>query len=118
MAVGADHIRLSVGRAADVGLGQILCVAVEAGIQYFYGRHQRESAGNGRPASAFPHMTLGRAMATLAAGNGGWKVSRSDALVMRVLIKIEPDVGMADFADLTTEIASGGGSLGTCHRGR
>src|SRR5207247_10173462 len=57
------------------------------------------------------HVGRSRTVAALAAGALGGQVSRRDALVMRILVKVEPDVGVADFASFAADVA-GGWSLG------
>src|ERR1035441_6630488 len=79
-------------RAADIGLRKIARVAVEAGVQDGFRRHQRERARNcGLTAVRF-HVRLPRPVTAFASGALWRLIAAGDALVMRILIEVEPDV--------------------------
>ena len=95
--VSADDIGEGMLRAANIGLRKIACVAVEASVQDGFGLHQREGARNGGRAAAGFDVGFTGSVTAFASGALGWLIAARDALVMRILIEVEPDVGVTSF---------------------
>src|SRR5437667_3010144 len=84
-------------------------MAGEAGFEDLRRAHERKCAGDGGLAAAGLHMSFGGTMAAFAAGALGRQVSSGDALIMRVLVEVEPHVGVAGFAGLAAHVSGGRG---------
>src|SRR5579872_803296 len=107
MTVCADHARQRVRGAADVGARQRLAVALETSVEYALRRKLRKS-NDGRLTAVRGHMLLPWSVATLAAGAVGRLCAGRDALEMRILVKVEPHVGMTGLAHIAADVLIGG----------
>ena len=104
MATAANHVGHRMRGAADIGARKIFRVTGEAVVQDFFRLHQRECVWYRRRTAASRDMCLRRAVATFAAGPCGRFGSRRDALVMRILVEVQPDVWVARFANRTAHV--------------
>ena len=68
MAVGAYNVALGMLTAANVGAGNRLAVAAQAGVQHFFRRNQRERDRNRGLAAARVYVILTGSVTTFAAG--------------------------------------------------
>ena len=84
-------------------------MAGEAGFEDLRRAHERKCAGDGGLASAGLDVSFGGTMAPFAAGALGRQVSSGDALVVRILVEVEPHVGVAGLAGLAAHVAGGRG---------
>src|SRR4051812_2992397 len=108
VAAGAGYVGHGVRGAADIHFSEILAVTFQAGVNCLFGVHKRERVRDGGfPSSRF-HVGFALAMTALTTGALRRFCSGSDALVMRVFIKIQPDIGVTGFADSTAHEARGG----------
>lgn len=98
MAAGAGDVVDGMNGSADVRPGQRLAMAAEAFFQGLLRRQNREG-GDGSLAGGFDVNRTG-AVTALAAGVFGRLVPGGDALKVRVLVKLRPDIGMAAFANV------------------
>src|SRR5580704_10145209 len=103
MAVGADHILLGVGTAADVGARHRLAVATKARIKRFF-RAELGECDDGRLAAVRIQMSLARSVAALATGVFFGFLAGSEALEMRVLVERREDVGVAGLTSLASDV--------------
>src|ERR1700722_568734 len=104
MAVRANHLFLCVLAAADVGAGERLGMAAEAGIQNLRRSQLRKGARNGIGAAACLHVGLARPVAALAASILRRFLPRSQALVMWIAVKGSPDIGVTRPANITAYV--------------
>ena len=114
VAIGADYVVKGVLGSANVRSADGLGMAAQAIVENFLGREFRKSDDAGF-APARLNVRLAGTMAALAAGALGRFFSGSDALEVRVLVEISPDVGMASAADVAAYETGGvgaGGRLG------
>lgn len=75
-------------------------MAGQAGVERLSRRHQGERARNGGFASAGCDVITARAMAAFASGLILRFLAGGDGLEVWVFIEVEPDIGVAGFADL------------------
>lgn len=107
MTVRADYVGQRVCRAADIGFCEIAGVAGEAGVQDGLRLHQREGMRNGGFAAARCYVSLPRPVTALASGTLGRQISVGDALIVRVLVKVEPDIGVTSLTYLAADVFIG-----------
>jgi tetratricopeptide (TPR) repeat protein len=98
VAVGAHHIRFRMLRPLYIRSRYGICMARQAVFQDLLFGHHGKSPDRRLLAHAF-HMCAPRPVASFAAGCFRGFLAGGDALEVRVLVKGEPDVGMATFAD-------------------
>ena len=103
VATGARNVVLRMFRSLDVGLRQVLRMTAQAGIQRLLRLHQRKCARDRGLAAARRDVLLCRSMAAFAARLVRRLLARCDALEVRILVEIHPDVGMAGFTDVTAD---------------
>jgi hypothetical protein len=95
----------------DVGAAQRFGVAAEAVVQDLFGFQLGKGHNSGFSTARF-YVGLARAVAALASGALGRFFSGGDALVMRVLVEVRPNIGMAGPAHVAAhESGSRGGRL-------
>ena len=75
-------------------------MAAQAGVERLSRRHQGERAGDGGFASAGCDVITAGAMTTFAAGLIFRLFPGGDGFEVGVFIEVEPDIGVAGFADL------------------
>src|SRR5213076_1145340 len=85
-------------RAADIRAAEILRVTSQARLQRLLLRHQRECARNARLAAARFHVLLRRSVAPFTPGALRRFLAGSETLEMRVLIEVQPDIGVTGLA--------------------
>jgi len=107
VAVGADDIAERVRRAADVGAAHRLGMAAQAVVEDLVLGQFGESDYRGLAAPRL-NVRLARPMAAFTSGSVGRFFSGSDALIVRVLVKVSPDVRMAGAANVAAYV---GGAL-------
>jgi len=108
VAVGANYVVQGVRRTLDVGFLQIFSVALEARFENLLGLHQREGVRDGVGASARCNVIFARTVAAFAACLIGRAVPGSNRLKVRIFIKAGPNICMADFTNVTSQVAFGG----------
>ena len=106
MAVGADYLVLRMGGPADIGSAKRLIVASQAVIHDLPGFELRESDDGCFPAARLD-VSLAGTVATLAARPFGRLVARGDALIVRILVEIQPYIGVAGSTDVTSDEVAG-----------
>ena len=106
MAVRANHVGFGVRAPPDIRARNRLRVAAQAGIENFV-RRQLRKRYNRRLAAASLDVSFARSMAAFASSVFWGFLSRSDALEMRIPIKIGPDVGMAGLANIAADVIGG-----------
>ena len=111
MAVCADYVSQGVRRAQNISARKSFGVTVQTCIQNLSRRHERKRARDRGLSSAGLDMGRGRAVAALAARALGRQVTRRYALIMRILVEVKPDVGVAGLTFLAADVTAGG-SLG------
>src|SRR5436190_12733599 len=104
MAVGTDDVTLGVLAAADIGAGNGLAVAAQAGIQDFFGSKPRKRDGNRGLAASGVYVVLAGAMAALAPGVFGLLFARRNAFIVGIAEKQCGYVGMAGAADIAADV--------------
>ena len=104
MATAADDVGQRMRGPADIGARKIFRVTGEAVVQDFFRLHQREGVRNGSLAAASLYVSLRRAVATFAACSRRRFGSRGNALVVRILVEVQPDVRVARLADRAAHI--------------
>jgi len=109
VATGAHNIVLGVRGSANVGAGECLGVTAQAVVLDLLGFELGES-DNASLSAVGCDVGLAGAVAAFASGMLGRLFAGGDALEMRVLKKLRPDVGMAGFARLAADEAAGGGA--------
>jgi hypothetical protein len=97
--------------AAYVGAAHGLGMTAQAVVQDFPWSKLGESYDRGLAAPSL-NVRLARTMAAFAAGFVGWFLSGSNTLIVRVFVKIGPDVRMASAAYVTAD-EGGGNGLGS-----
>lgn len=107
MTVGADDIGQGMRRTADVGFGKVFRVAVQASVEYGLRLHEREGVRNGGFSPMRRDVGLAGAVASFATCTLGWLIATGDALVVRVFVKIKPDVGVTSLTYRTADIIGG-----------
>ena len=105
MAGSAGDTGQRVLRAAYVGLLKIARVASETGFERFGLRHQGERIRNGGLAAVCGHVRFARPVAAFTASAAGRQIARRYAFEMRVLIEVQPDVGMAGLAGAAAHVS-------------
>lgn len=104
VATGARDAVESVLGALNVRLTQILHMACQAILQHRARLHDRECMGDRRLAAACSHMRLRGTVTALAARALGRQIPHSNALEVRILVEVTPDIGMTGLADVTSEV--------------
>lgn len=99
----AHHFVFSVNRTPDLAARQILGVTLETCVELTPCIHQREGSGNGPRPAAGLDMPLRGSMASLAAGTLRRLLARGDALVVRILVEIQPHVRVTRFTDVAPD---------------
>lgn len=97
----ARDVRLRVRASMNIGARQIFAVAGQASLQHLSRLHFRKGP-DGRLAAASLDMRLSGAVAAFASRALGRLPSDGNAAVVRVLIEVQPDVGMTRPANLTS----------------
>jgi hypothetical protein len=110
VAIGADYVVQGVSGSADVGAAQSFRVAPQTVVQNLPGLQLREGH-DGSFAAARLDMGLSRAVTPLASGVFGRFLSGGDAFVMRILVKVSPNVRVAGAAYVTADEAGRRGRL-------
>jgi hypothetical protein len=108
VAIGAYHVVQRVGGAANVGAAQGFSVTAQAVIENLFGLQ----LGKGDYASFSPmrfDVRLAGTVAALASGVVRRFFAGCDTLVMRVLVKVRPNVGMARAAHIAPDVTGGSG---------
>jgi hypothetical protein len=109
MAIGADYVAQRVRRAADIGPAQSFCVAVQTVFENRF-RLKLGEGDNGGLTAASLDVGLTRTVAAFAACSFRRLLAGSNAPVVGIFIKVEPDVGMAGPANVAAY--KGGGRCG------
>src|ERR1700683_331148 len=104
---GACHIRHRVLRPPHIHFPKIARVASQAGVQHGFRLHQRERPWNGSLAAVRFHVRFARPVAAFASGTLRRLVAAGDALIMRVLVEVEPDVRVAGLTDGPADVVGG-----------
>ena len=104
VAIGADHVVEGMGGAADVGTAQGFGVAAEAIVQNLLGLELGKSH-DGSFAAVRLDVGLTRAVTCLASGTFGRFLTGGDALIVRILVKISPNVRVAGAAHVAPDEA-------------
>jgi hypothetical protein len=91
MAGGARNVVLGMLRAPDVSAIELLGVAGKAPADDFLRLHYAERIHDRLDIAARIHVRLPRTVAPFAAGPLWWLFARSNAFVVRVLVKTVPD---------------------------
>jgi len=79
-------------------------MAGQAVIQDFLRAHQREGVWDGGPSAARLDMRLPGSVTAFTPGPRGRLGSRSNTLIVRVLVKVQPDIRVACFADGAADV--------------
>ena len=107
MAIRANHVIERVGRALYIRPRQSLIVAAQAIPEHLFRLQLRKS--NDRLLIAFAlNVRLSRAMTALASRFLRRFLARGDALEMRILIELQPDVRMTGFANIASDVSRAG----------
>ena len=117
VAIGADYAGQSVRRAADVRPAEGFGVAPQAVVQHCF-RPEFGEGDNGRLTAARRYVGLTGAMAALASGPFRRFFAGCEALVMRILVEVCPDVGVAGPANITADIRRAAYGLGMQRNGQ
>ena len=107
MAVGADDVVIGMHATPDVGAGNRLGMAEQAGIEDLLGGHKRKRYRNRIASATGGDMVRPRSVAALAARILGLLLARGNALKVRIAVKVRPNIGVASAADLTSDIIGG-----------
>ena len=105
VATGARYVVQGVLAPPDIGLVEIACVARQAGFHDRLGLHQGKGSRDGGLTAARRHVCRARTVAPLATRPLGSFLAGRDALVVRVLVEVEPHVGMARLAYIAAHVA-------------
>jgi len=108
MAITADHVIECMLASANIGAGNSLAVATEAGVDDFLGLHQGKRVGNGLFSAVGLDVIGGWSMTTFTPGFRRSLGSRSDAFVMGVAIKRVVDRLVAGSANVAAYIVGCG----------
>src|SRR5258708_7666884 len=117
VAARADDILFSVDAALDIRARYGLSVAAEAGVEGFL-RPDLSESNDGRLAPASIDVRLSAAMAALASRVFRLLSSRCQALVMRILVEIRPDIRVTRLANGAADIIRGKRARGTQGRSK
>ena len=98
--------------AADIGAGERLGVAAQAGVQNLIGRQSGEGGGMVALPPPRVHVCFAWPVAALAAGVFGRFLARGEALEMRIAVEGGPNVGVTGAARFTADIVGGEGGRG------
>jgi hypothetical protein len=104
VAAGANHAIFGVRRVADVRPCQRFAVTAQAIVQNLFRLQLRKGNDGGLSAARFNVRTSGT-VAALAPSVLGGLLTGGDALEMRILVELQPDVGMAGLTSVTSDEA-------------
>jgi len=107
MAGSAGDIGERVLRASYVDLLKIARMAGEAGFQHASLRHQGKRIRNGGLAAMRGHVRFARPVAAFTTCAARRQIAGRHTFEMRVLIKVQPDVGVAGFAGVAAHVSAG-----------
>jgi hypothetical protein len=105
MATGTRHIVLSVFAPPDIGLVEVAGVARQAGLHHRLGRHQRKRPRDGGLAAPCLHVCPSRPVTPFAPRPLGTLLAGRDALIVRILVEVEPHIRMASLAHVAAHVA-------------
>lgn len=97
VALSACNVVESVRRVANVCARKTVRMALQAGIKRLFSC-QRVERNNGCLTAVSLHMRASRSVTTLAARVGLLLFAARNAFKMRILVKLEPDIGMTCLA--------------------
>jgi len=103
MTTRTGHVGERVLGAANLGSGEIFGVTPQTVVESLNRLQQRESNDRRLPAARFNVGAPG-AVTSLTAGALGRLPAAGDALIVRILIKVEPDIGMAGLAYCASDV--------------